>query len=232
MAGLVREALAISVGVALALGGQAWFEGRSDRTHGRELLQAVLQEMESNQEGTNRILATVRGRRLELQSFHDFLGSAEAVLQPDSVLSGAARLLRASGSGVVSPALDEALQSGNLRLIQDPDLRLMLSQYQDRIRTQREFTDDHQDWTNQQTRSFLIAHGRIDDVFGDADALGTTFPPSHISGGGDQLIGSREFENYVRDQLWWALLIERRLVANLDRFADYVHRLGAALDAG
>lgn len=194
---LFREALAIFMGVAAALAGQAWFEDRADRITERELLESVLAEMETNQEFVLANAQRVRGRIAELEAFHEFLGSSAAAQQPDSVLGGAARLLKTGGPGVVSAAIDDALQSGNLRLIRDANLRAVLSRYQDGIRIQRERSDDHQDWTNQRVRTYLVEHARIDNHL---EFMDRSLPDSRFSGIGPELLRSREFENLVPEE--------------------------------
>lgn len=227
---LLREALAIFSGVAMALAGQAWFESRADRQHEQELLGAVLQEMERNLEGTTAGLRQIRERRPELQTFHDFIGSSDAALNPDAVVSGAVQLLTTYAARVVSPSLDYALQANNLRLIRNPEVRQMLTSYQDRIRQVREFTDDHQDWTNQMVRTFVIQNAFIDES-ALASRLGTSFPVSRFKGGGEELIGSREFDNLVLDQLYWHLLIERIMTQITDELPDHMALLRVELQA-
>lgn len=226
--------MAIFFGVATALLGQAWFENRADRIQEQELLRAVLDEMEVNLEGTTVGLSQVQIRRAELQAFHGFLGSTDAASDPDSVVGGAAQLLQTYSARVVSPALEYALQATNLRLIQNPEVREMLTSYQNRIRLQREFTDDHQDWTNQTVRSFVIANAVVRDRNENdgrtlSALVGTTFPRSRFSGVGEQLIRSREFDNLVLDQIYWHLLIERRMALNADALPGYLAQLRSEL---
>jgi len=230
LARLSREALAIFVGVTAALAGQAWFEEHADRTAEREVLSAVLAEVESNEESAGRRLEQLQVRGTELRAFHEFLGAEATAFLGDSVLNGAAQLMRTGGPNIVSAAIDDALQSGNLRLIRDPDVRSMLSRYQDRIRIQRERSDDHQDWTNKRVRSFLIENARIDDYNGMSESLGTSFPASHFAGGGEQLVRSREFENLVRDQILWHAEIEGNLASFLEGVAYVNQQLRSALE--
>jgi len=149
-------------------------------------------------------------------------------------MSGAARLQRSLPPSVVSAAIDDALESGNLRLIHDPGTRAMLTGYQDRIRSQREVIEDQQDWADGELRTFLIENARIDDtgnVNGRsyAQARETTFPDSRFNSDGERLIQSRAFENLIRDQIYWHLRIEARLASNADAFADAVQQLRSEL---
>ena len=226
---LLWEALAIFIGVAAALWGQAWFEERADRIAERELLESVLTEMESNHESAGLAIGRVQRRRSELRAFHDFLGSETARLRPDSVVTGSIQLLGTGGPGVVSAAIDDALQSGNLRLIEDPSLRATLSRYQEGIRVLRERFDDHQDWTNQRVRAFLIENGRIGDHLHAGAFLGESMPPSRFSEGGRELIQSREFENIVRDQIVWYLEIEGNLRGFRDSLSGSIAQLQAVV---
>ena len=211
---LVREALAIFVGVAAALAGQAWFEERADRIAEREVLTGVVTEIEANQSAVSAAQERVRQRRVEFRELHRFLGSADARENPDSILDLAPRLMMTGGSGVVSSAIDDALETGQLRLIKGPDVRGILSAYQNGLRVVRERFDDHQDWTNQHVRSFLIKHARVDDYVDAAGFVGedSLLPPTRFTSGGEVLLASREFENTIRDQILWHAEIEANLV--------------------
>jgi hypothetical protein len=157
----------VFLGVAAALAGQSWFEDRADRRMERELLDNVIAEARTNYDtyldGAPQRYASQSEYFL---AFASLLEQDDAGQYADSIAVFTRDLLRSGGTGLVYAALDEAL--ANLRLIEDPAVRLSLSQYRDGIRVILERTDDFQDWVNGPLRSFLIDQGYFRPVTGFA----------------------------------------------------------------
>jgi hypothetical protein len=192
--GLLIEGLVVFLGVAAALAGQAWFEERADRRIERELLANILTEASQNEERGQRFLERLREQRSALQDFARLLAAPGTDQHAESIVPGARLMLESYGTGVVSSALDDALESGNLRLIRDPNVRSILSTYRNIVRVLFERVDDHQDWTNREVRVFLLERGVRRDV--------GTSTPSRLGDPVADLADSPYFEALLHDQIY------------------------------
>ena len=195
---LLMEGLVVFLGVAAALAGQAWFEERADRRIEREMLGNVLAEASQNEERAQRFFERLTEQRTALQDFARLLATPGADQQSESIVAGARLMLRSHGTGIVASALDDALESGNLRLIGSAEVRSILSGYRNYVRVIFERVDDHQDWTNREVRVFLLEHGVRRDVGVDFSTPVTT----GLGSSAPALADSPYFEALLHDQIF------------------------------
>lgn len=123
------EALLIFFGVAVALGGQAWWEARNEKRVLAEHTENLIGELRDNQEGLTRIIeviATSRDRAAEMLASYEIEDPAERLGVFEAAFP---EIFTYDDFQPASAALETLLSSGALSLYESVDVRLEVSRY-------------------------------------------------------------------------------------------------------
>ena len=137
---LAAEFLVIVIGVFVALAAESWWSEREERQFERELLRDMVAEFEQNIRILEQDLAANAESSAHFRSLAELDDSALQAI--DNVTMGNRYGVFPSWAGF-DPELGAAqalVQSGNLNVISDPELRLMMSEWSGLLVTSRRFT--------------------------------------------------------------------------------------------
>jgi len=154
---LAGEAMAIFIGVAAALAGQAWFEFQLDRRAEREFLETVEEELELVDTFLSSSDQWLRGRAEVASALFAITSSSDAAGSVDSLVVTARRLSRYYSAASLEP-LDDVLATARLTVVDDPDLRRTLARFRSQARGLRVSMDQNQAFVFSELRGFLQEH--------------------------------------------------------------------------
>ena len=123
------EALLIFVGVLVALMGQAWWEDRADRVLVEQHSANLLQEIESNLAGFDRIISRREATVDQGTTLLRLMAVADPRPVRDSILAVATAMMAYNTFNPATAALENLTGSGDLGLFEDPGVRLAISEY-------------------------------------------------------------------------------------------------------
>jgi len=157
------EGLLIFLGVVAALLGQAWWESRSEHEIVVEHLANVRDELEANLEDFRVAARDHRSDAQRAALLSRLLREEVPATRVDSVRALTIRLHAYTYVLPRTAALNNLLQSGELRLIEDQSLRIELSRYDQALAT---YADYGQDLTRFQTTQMQPALRRATNLVG------------------------------------------------------------------
>ena len=168
---LAGEAMAIFLGVAAALAGQAWFEFQLDRRAEREFLETVEEELELVDTFLSSSDQWLRGRADVASALFAITSSSDAAGSVDSLVVTARRLAQYYSAASLEP-LDDVLATARLTVVDDPDLRRTLARFRSQARGLRVSMDQNQAFVLSELRGFLQEHfGFCSDSVSPEDLL-------------------------------------------------------------
>jgi hypothetical protein len=138
----VGEAVAIFVGVAAALAGQAWFEDRAERGAEREFLQTVIEELATIDLAADSSISFAEENESNGLRLAWLLSPPMTAARSDSVAK-LAPLLSNYDLATGYEAVDVLLGPENLRLVRDADLRAVLAAFRVTVAAQRGVIRQH-----------------------------------------------------------------------------------------
>lgn len=193
---LAGESIAIFVGVAAALAGQAWFEARSARAMEREFLDSVLEEIDRVDAYVRTTAAEFEESRTTAIELAYILSRPMNAARADSVLDDATRLSTYETGQGLAPA-EALLAPEQLRLVQDASLRSELARFRGSIIDMRVMLRTNADFMLSEWRAFGIEHFdyRIEGGFWEGEPEAP--PASRHVRGGTAIAASPEFENLL-----------------------------------
>jgi hypothetical protein len=212
------EGVVIVVSVLLALGADAWWDGRQQRQHERNILvglrgdlEATLQVIAPTRQGYERLSSTAE-RIISLgASAHDQLSAASM----DTLL--AQILLPGTAFTLVDATLSALLSSEGLEIISNLQLRAKLAEWPVLLASIRR--DEGQNQTLIITQFLPYLYDRVPIRTLDAiSSLGAGTPPSAFSRDARALLGDLRFENHVNDVLFY----HRNLLRDVDALEDHI----------
>ena len=154
---LAGEAVAIFLGVAAALAGQAWFEAQMDRRAEREFLETVEEELELVDMFLSRTDQFFGARGEVASALFAMTSSPDAASSVDSLVVTARRLSRYESAEDLEP-LDDVLAPERLTVVDDPDLRRTLARFRSQAGGLRVALNQNQGFVLSELRGFLQEH--------------------------------------------------------------------------
>jgi len=158
------QGLGVLVGILIAFGIDAWWDGWVDRQREAIYLQALATELEYNEEGFAEFLGSIEAN---VQSNDDAL---ELVATPQARASSEEIQAMAAAVGPVRPAIPETaaltdmLTSGGIGLTRDPVTRRLIARYARVLEQHREAQDALDDLWNGSLYEYFLRHGSLVDM--------------------------------------------------------------------
>lgn len=191
---LMGEALAIFVGVGAALGGQAWFEARTDRVEEREYLEAVLAEVEAVQALADTLNVFLdRQRSLAIQ-VAGLLAQPPNRIQADS-LALLAPMLSTYATFQVHRRAEDLFASEALAVVKDASVRSALADFRGDLLVLGSYLTQNREFVLSDYRRFGMEYLDLRDRFWRFEP--ETPPASRHHRDGARLAESPEFENII-----------------------------------
>ena len=126
---ILAEGTAIVVSILLAFAIQAWWEGRQERAVEAEILAGLTSDFRSNHDQLALVVAMLEQLLPRLAELNE-LDEGQLAQVPDDLLPQYVSALQATPTFDARDAtLDAAISSGNLRSIQDSQLRSLLAEW-------------------------------------------------------------------------------------------------------
>lgn len=193
---LAGESLAIFVGVAAALAGQAWFEARSAHATEREFLESILQELNEVSEFVDNVAAHFGQQRTAAVGLAYLLSRPMNASRADSVLDLTTRLTTYTTGQGLAPA-EALLAPEPLRVIQDASLRSELARFRYDIIGMRVALETNANFMLSEWRAFGIEHFDYRFNGGFWSDAPEAPPVSRHARDGNRIAESPEFENLL-----------------------------------
>ena len=189
------EVLLIFLGVAIALLADRWADERSERSEERQYLQALQADFLETEVSLEQSLADVQANRdVKLEFMALLQGPPEAV--PEDRLS---RLIRESFYmqmlSVRLATYADMVNSGDLRLLRNAQLKLELAEFENQWRDYRMIIAEGFDQWNLLHVPFLVANTKVANLY-SSGYFNVEFPSDGTPIERDA-IWSREFENIL-----------------------------------
>lgn len=214
---LTGEAVAIFVGVAAALAGQAWFEARSERVLEREFLESIVEEVVRLDEQVKDVATTFEELRTTAVELAFLIARPMDASRPDSVARLAPSLSRYTAGRWLGPA-EALLAPEALRLVQDATLRSELAAFRSDITGFRVVLDQNSEFILSEWRAFGVEHFNFRGAGGFWQNEPETPPVSRHVRDGSQIAESPEFENLLD-----LLIVQyRNILSTTDELPDRI----------
>ncbi len=126
---LAQEFGVIVIGVFLALAAESWWSEREDRRLEREIREDMVAEFEANIRTLEADLATNEGARLRMAILDGLSGEALVTLTDDRILGMFYPSVDWAGFDPEMGTVQALVESGNIVLVSDRDLRLRLARW-------------------------------------------------------------------------------------------------------
>ena len=192
---VLREAMAIFIGVAAALGGQAWFEARVERDAEREYLERVARQLTSTEETVSSLVEFSTGRQRRMVMVAELLSQPATATVTDSLAAIAPRLSYYANPDELDATV-LTLSPESLRLVRDPELEETLGSLALQVRGVQGVLAQQRDFLFGEWRSFGIEYFdyRRSGFFSDWPEY--SFQSRHPRGG-QAIAESPRFENLL-----------------------------------
>jgi hypothetical protein len=126
---LAQEFGVIVIGVFLALAAESWWSEREDRRLEREIREDMVAEFEANIRTLEADLATNEGARVGMAILDGLSGEALMALTDDRILGMFYPFVDWAGFDPEMGTVQALVESGNIVLVSDRDLRLRLARW-------------------------------------------------------------------------------------------------------
>jgi len=136
---LVQEFVVIVIGVFLALAAESWWSEREDRRLEREIREDMIAEFEANIRILEADLATNEGARRRIATLDGLSGEALLALTDDRILGMFYPSVDWAGFDPEMGTVQALVESGNIVLVSDRDLRLRLARWAGLLEQRRRF---------------------------------------------------------------------------------------------
>lgn len=143
----IVEFTMIVVGVLVALGGNAWWENREDARLAGDYRERLAMELRVNLFIADQVLLHTTRVQAATDSVQSFFEGGDQMLPASHVLINLYNATRRSTLSFTSSTFDDLTNTGNLRLVRDPDLRSQLAGLYGQL---RRYT---QDWFGSEYRA-------------------------------------------------------------------------------
>jgi hypothetical protein len=223
---LLSEGVIIFLGVAAALAGQAWFESRSDRVAERDLLVNLHEELVANESVLPEMTASLEEHISDAFAIVDAFAAEDSPERTATLVQMAPLLAAVPVGDLRTTALDEAIGSGNLRLLKSSDLRLELSRLRERIRIARLWYDSQQRFVENYVRPYALEHLRVLDFEWGWSREARDPPPARFTVEAAALGDSPYFENLAA----YSLFKYRDVLVRLDEVSTSLAEVRAAVE--
>jgi hypothetical protein len=136
---LAQEFGVIVIGVFLALAAESWWSEREDRRLEREIREDMVAEFEANIRTLEADLATNEGARVGMAILDGLSGEALMALTDDRILGMFYPSVDWAGFDPEMGTVQALVESGNIVLVSDRDLRLRLARWAGLLEQGRRF---------------------------------------------------------------------------------------------
>ncbi len=192
------EALLICLGVGVALLGQAWWEARTERVAVQQHFDGLLDELRRNQEGLREFEDVQNASVRRAATVLRLIGEPRSSERDDSLVAFSWTMVSHNYFVPATAAMSNLLSAGGLGLIQDPALRLKVTEYAQSVESFNSFTADLRDFQLRDMRPALskilpLANRRWVE---DLEKRGITIPESSFRADPSSL-RTLQFENLV-----------------------------------
>jgi len=195
------EGIVIMASILLALAVDQWWEGRELRREEVEVLKRLAEEFDANATQLEKKASEHRAVLIAGEALLDFTGSsARGDLPVDSLSALVWDVFHTPTYDPGNGVLNSLITSGELGIITDDDLRVSLSGWPSLVRDLKEDEDRAWEYVDQLVLPFMdrqvslrsLHLARYGDEFGRS---------SDFQIGAEDLLRSREFENYVAGRI-------------------------------
>jgi hypothetical protein len=212
------EAALLCIGVVLALGGQAWWESRSESATVQEYASNLLVEVEANMIGLEGIIG-IHGRNIErCKVLLLFMADPDPADSSNLIRERIAEIIYFSDFRPSTAALDNLVAAGELGLLDSAELQLAISAYARAIDDQRMVETELANFMLGDFYPYLSDFVPLLDVDFIPVAPPESMPNSKFEFDSNTLLRSMRFEN----------LIARRMGAEMDAISYSQRLIGEA----
>ena len=134
--GALREFGIIVAGVLCALAAQAWWDGHQERGRERDYLRQLLADTRENEERLDRAITQDSAARAASSQVLDALTRGGPPTAPDTIVKWMSRAASASDFRAVAGNYRALLGTGELRLVRNDSLRVLLAAYSSAVDTE------------------------------------------------------------------------------------------------
>lgn len=139
------EAFLICLGVGVALLGQAWWEARTERVVVQQHFDGLLDELRRNQEGLREFEDVQNASVRRAATVLRLMGEPPSSERDDSLVAFSWTMVSHNYFVPATAAMSNLVSAGGLGLIQDPALRLKVTEYAQSVESFNSFTADLRD---------------------------------------------------------------------------------------
>jgi hypothetical protein len=221
----VGEILIVVVGILLAFGVDALWQGIQDRRIGGEVAAGIAESVERNRA---ELVVQYTRREAKLAATRELLGivvDSRSEASPDSVAALLRTLRSYQDFDSDDSRLRELLASGRMHLIRSADLRVLLAGWERTYEDLRGVEDKAYEHSTQQVDRWLVSRVPVTGGPGRYDQV----PPRPLTASDLQVLRDLEFENLLRQQYFWDQLAVGRARSVLDLFDEMLRLLADEL---
>jgi hypothetical protein len=173
------EVILIVIGIALALAADDWADRQRELAEEQEYLVRLRADFETTRQSFVETLETIRHNRdTKLRLIELLQGPADAVGE-DELSEMIREAIYMQFPQVTLATYSDMVNSGDLRLLRNPDLRLSLAEFESRWGNYQGVLHEGFDQWNQLQVPYLVENSSIPSVF-SSGYLGIDFPGSDV----------------------------------------------------
>ena len=192
------EALLIFLGVGVALLGQAWWEARVEEVVVQQHIAGLLDELRANRKGLEEFEDLHDGSVRRAATLLKLIEEPPSPARDDSLLVAAERLVAHNYFVPATAAMSNLIGAGGLGLIDDPAVRVKVTEYAQSVESFNSFAADFSNFQVREMRPALsrllpLASPRFVEFLG---GRGVLIPESSFRPNAS-LLRTLEFENLV-----------------------------------
>ena len=218
---VVTETVIVTIGVAMALSADAWWDDRSDRAAESLYLRGLQQEFGTTAFDLEEEINSSAESIVAIDELMDFMVS-ESVEAPLEVLQKMEVGFRTSVLRPVTATYDDLVTSGNIGILRSDALRIALAKWHAQLENHRRLEDHILAPLYLMTDEFMLQNVAVTEMFPANQALNAPFD-LNVSG----LLADR--------QLWNLLVVRRTWAGNrrisLEELQKILNRIQSLLDA-